>query len=858
MWTKPEQLTSAGVARPLRVAYVVDLDDAPDALFEAINAESYGRWGGRRTLIVPGKREGVDPRYRKWLGHFDADIIYSFVRLGDAAVADMHELFGPAFLTLHPDNRRGGDGERSFGIRLPVRALSSLSVLPVFASRAWSHEGPPQNIKVLTKFWDKSESAFLQENFGLVSASFMGGAVAATHPDLFSGMTLITQGSLDNKSYLKDAHATFATSEDAALDALGGAKGPLTLAQLSEWFSPYLETRGMSPEGAYLVAGDSAADRMLFWNAHHLFGRRSLSDITTLRLPAGRLGDDPFLRRLRTLLDRRGVHGHNNRNDCVILISCSRDAAELETLAERLRNAGSWLSVRVQRLDDPSALTPEFAGRGDVRWTSGGFMAEPEGRATAEFHGARAPVPLAMPWHMREAPPPAGLREGSWMVNVTVDRLNDHCQYANQRDVWLLPRRLRMERGFELETEGDRDCGGGGNFLRVMETGVVAVPVKIGISRVAITIPEDLEALHIGICNNAEWSPFDHHREDAPRGRLRFAYAEPSDKGRYLLGVLGLFETLPKAFGVLMHGYWRDVLLGFGAVPAEKDPELLGKVDKMVRRRLGQLPVTLRTDEDVDRVARIAVQSGRMTAREMRYRSYGWLLDRWQTMVEEFLAAHPSPGESGDDSHYRDTKRLDEILQYLCQREVLYQGREWRCRSCYNLNWVSIAGLSKTLRCSICGREEAAPVSGDWQFKANPFVVAAYRDHGTEAVVWALWRLWERSRRSFYFAPSMRLWLKYPDSKGDESDAEVDAIVVVDGKVHQLEAKSAAGLNEEGRRKLILAADRIRPDVVVFGCMEAGGSLDRVAAEIRAALPSGVALEVLKFDRNALERMPSL
>src|SRR5262249_18482982 len=161
MSSKPEQLTSAAVARPLRVAYVVDFDDAPDALFEAINTEAYGRWGGRRTLIVPGKREGVDSRYWEWLRHFDADIIYSFVRLGDAAVADIHERFGPAFLPLHPDYRRSADEERSFGVRLPVPALSSLSVLPVYASRAWSHEGPPQNIKVLTKFWDKSESAFL-------------------------------------------------------------------------------------------------------------------------------------------------------------------------------------------------------------------------------------------------------------------------------------------------------------------------------------------------------------------------------------------------------------------------------------------------------------------------------------------------------------------------------------------------------------------------------------------------------------------------------------------------------------------------------------------------------------------------
>jgi hypothetical protein len=55
MFTKPEQLTSVAVARPMRVAYLIDLDDAPDALFDEINLEAYGRWGGRRTLIAPAQ-----------------------------------------------------------------------------------------------------------------------------------------------------------------------------------------------------------------------------------------------------------------------------------------------------------------------------------------------------------------------------------------------------------------------------------------------------------------------------------------------------------------------------------------------------------------------------------------------------------------------------------------------------------------------------------------------------------------------------------------------------------------------------------------------------------------------------------
>ena len=159
----------------------------------------------------------------------------------------MHERFGPAFLMLHEDRSLGAEGKRSFGIRLPLAGLSSLSVLPAFASRSWTHEGPPQNIKVLTKFWDRGEST------------------------LFSGMTLITQELLDNKHYMKDERAVHVTTEEAVLDALGAAGGPLTLAQLSECFSPNLDAGGgMGQEGAYLVVGDSAADRLLFWNGHHL------------------------------------------------------------------------------------------------------------------------------------------------------------------------------------------------------------------------------------------------------------------------------------------------------------------------------------------------------------------------------------------------------------------------------------------------------------------------------------------------------------------------------------------------------------------------------------------------------------
>src|ERR1700724_1621947 len=116
MWKKPNQLSTVGIARPLRVAYVIDMDECSDQLLDCIFSESYGRWGGRRTLIVPAKPDGLDERYSDWLLYYDADLIYSFVALTDSTVARIHEKYGPAYLTYHaPIGRQAGD-DRYFRI----------------------------------------------------------------------------------------------------------------------------------------------------------------------------------------------------------------------------------------------------------------------------------------------------------------------------------------------------------------------------------------------------------------------------------------------------------------------------------------------------------------------------------------------------------------------------------------------------------------------------------------------------------------------------------------------------------------------------------------------------------------------
>jgi len=259
----------------------------------------------------------------------------------------------------------------------------------------------------------------------------------------------------------------------------------------------------------------------------------------------------------------------------------------------------------------------------------------------------------------------------------------------------------------------------------------------------------------------------------------------------------------------------------------------------------------------LQRLAREAIRFGRKVQHEDRHVRYQWLLRLWLETLHRFFAQHPD-GDKDSDEFYRNKRHLDHSIQHLCQTEILFQGREWQCRHCYNRNWVTIGNMLSTLKCDVCGRPEPAPVSGDWHFRANEFVIDAYREHGVEAVIFALWQLSERARSSFYFAPSMKLWEDYPEMP-DVTTIEIDALMVVDGWPYLCEAKSSAALDEDEIEKLVSAATHIRPDVLLIACMEENTTgLNRAMQTLKQRLPKGIETEVLAFQGSALEDDPIL
>lgn len=145
-------------------------------------------------------------------------------------------------------------------------------------------------------------------------------------------------------------------------------------------------------------------------------------------------------------------------------------------------------------------------------------------------------------------------------------------------------------------------------------------------------------------------------------------------------------------------------------------------------------------------------------------------------------------------------------------------------------------------------------MSGDWHFRADPFLLEAYREHGVEAVVYSLWRLLQKARLSFYFTPSLKLWNDSPSKEDAEPPSEIDALAVVDGKLVLCEAKTSSNLKPKDFNRLLSVAIKIRPDVISIVVMEKVSTrLRKNVQGFRTALPKGIEVEVVGFDPKVLE-----
>ncbi len=843
-WPFKESTTrsAVGVARPLRVAYLVDPNRTDSEVLSAIFSEAYGRWGGRHTLIVPA--DGVvDPQYGDWLRRFDADLIYSYVDLTDDEVARLHRTLAPADLTRH---RPIGINSASVVPELDIDGLRSISLCPSLRlSRGLVGDGPVPCQLINVSF--NTIYQFVETNFGALNRSFK--TTFPAYPEAYSTVELTTPSMLKDPYRLKRDDITYVSDEYELLELVSKSRTILGLVHLSTMRAPRLDVPYQQRRsGVDIVVGDSFEDRLLFWNLHHRHQLMYWGDIAVLSLTETDILSSDRMQAVGKLIRARSWSDGGNQQR-VELISASVPKEVLEKGASLINDG--WILTTCRNADHALSI-PTF--QSTSTWTWHLAIAKPK-PARTEFSSHRINVPLASPSQFESIELPPWLAGGSWMVDLNIDRIVDHSRFANTTEKFCFPRRLRLD----LATHWQFGESPHPVKRRPILDGSLSFLLSADTDHLLLHLPTDEAAFETALTTRFEWRAFDRSTGRQLGGPERLGRVAYSSKARYLIGLIERFEALGDAVAVLLHPYWVEIFNALGA--ANTDSQNIGLRDELLsrlRKITGQQGDTLsfKGKDQLQKFAAAALAAARRAPRTNPVMSYEQLRDRWK---ENWADEARARGEEAFDENISPRlPELDASIQLLCAYRLLYQGYEWRCHRCLSKNWTGIDGLRTHLNCPVCSVDQYTPVSTTWHFRADESLITTYRDHGIGAVIRALDTLSQMARQSFAFFPSVDLWIE--SNKGSRRDCEVDLLAVVDGRVWLCEVTRSATLAMPELEKLALAISKIRPDVVALFFDNSDTSRGKKAAtDLKAMVPSDVEVRVQSFREpwnNAMDFLP--
>lgn len=737
--------------RPIKVLYLVPTIESENThwILDAIFKEAYTRWGGIHTLILPtDPNQFPDELYENWLAYYDPDFIYSYVDLEKDHIQKINSLCLPISFLKH-ENRFGATVERWTDFlpnwALYFNSVKSLSTLlsPYSIPSRRNQSSPHEEKTILTQWLNPSEERFLPDNFGV---SHDTNQYTNPVPGLFKTLCYVgpTNPSINAGTIM--VNSTF-----EALNEI--AKGRIyTFANLSRVHTNDLNWVS-SPawrDGLILFVGDTCKDRINFWNSRLLVPQWT-DTLGSIIIKPNDLEDADFITSFGNYLNSCNF-GRNGQQPRVELHSLSMAKDELNEISLKLKPK-TWSEIHVPSNFDslacPSRTDLEnlhFSRKNPIlyRLTEVSNLVHAEGPAHFEYNFGSF----------------SHLNDGTWAIDLDIERHNNLSRYVNQSDNWQMPRNQKVCAAFTNRlSKVSHD-----NKLTI----IPSIPEKFGGQseskvKYEVKLPSDLTFFRYLVANKV------------PRDQSDLRYDERneyykdislSDKGENLRGVISIFDRLEEAYEILTNKLWRGALRRFGKSETVKDSLIHGMIPG----------------------------------------------DRG---FKESYAKQHNLDFSKVTKYLKDS--FMDSLEYLVEKKVLFQTHRWRCKFCGHINIKLIDNLKKENKCSICKTKYFAPIDLEWVFKFNSFVIDSLVVRNGLTVLWAIGHLHKSLvQGSFYYLPEVNLFF---GQEGKEALEEIDILSVLDGKFLAGEVKQTATsfLRKEGEiEKFIIKIKALKPDIALL------------------------------------------
>ncbi|WP_313223351.1 hypothetical protein [Pseudoxanthomonas mexicana] len=141
-------------------------------MLDAIFFESYTRWSGTSTLLIPVHAGDIsNSGFKKWLNRFDPDFLYTYSTLLGRQVEEIDHVCSPIAFLEH--KQQGADVESGWRGFLPrwehyFRPISSISTVRSPEVRHLSRQDRRSSeLTIFTQYHSSPTSRLLADNFGV-------------------------------------------------------------------------------------------------------------------------------------------------------------------------------------------------------------------------------------------------------------------------------------------------------------------------------------------------------------------------------------------------------------------------------------------------------------------------------------------------------------------------------------------------------------------------------------------------------------------------------------------------------------------------------------------------------------------
>ncbi len=738
--------------RPIRIAFLINPEKDTIVQIQRVIEYNLYKWGGRYNPIIFTDGKTIKNNWWKLLNDVDPDIIISFIELDEKILRKIDLFLSPISLEiiipLHHNIHSTYDGLSIYPTLRNINKLFS-STLALFDF--------DENLDSIIK-------KFININFG-------------SYPIKLKDILDLND---KNKKILQINNKDDLISSLKDLCEYKNFTYPIQICSIPHKFRE-VENSGVERPFTVII-GDSPEDIVYNWNIIHSYSNWQKKYFNNIWLPIDLANDIEFGESLKKWLKK--ICSNSDRfNHRIKFISFSLSKKELKVISDRLtKNTLSNITETFNEIK-----TPEFQQNSN-------FVEISNEMDSYHITGDQNRINLNPPDVEKRL-----ISNELWVADIYMHFRPERFPNIQGGTLWWkLPKHNRL--AYDLFSSTSRICS----------NGFPAVFLSRENPKLSINLLSDSEIFRILLTKENRAI-----LKSDPRNCLEqnvFAFANPSDKGKYMSGFVNLFIDIFNAKQFLEKKYWRHMFDILSNANPKKDNRKRETIYKTLDKKNENF---LKSEKGLTWLIDCVLKLSRDIVNLNKEVDFFIFKEEAKKEYENFNSINENKRLGYFNKYF--IERMSETLNELIEKKIIQIGIRPQCPICGLSRWFHIDEIHQNIVCKGCRNEFDVRAEEKWFYRLNSLIRQGHSQHGLTPVILVLGQLLEESKTSFIYDTTLNIFKKGVA----EEFTDLDIVCIQDGKfiIGEIKQKNT-GFEKKDFKTLKEVAERIKPDVIIFSSLE--------------------------------------